>query len=152
MRTSCSGAKILKTCLGAYRSLFKSGKSNAARNFSIQNGAYVARSQNHSKSVKSFRLKTKNREIWESRVRRRFRESRVNRQKPGNLECGCLRRPYAAWLGSAHQRVGPDRVLLQQDCCDSTVATVLLQQYCCNSTVATVLLQQYCCNLSLIHI
>ena len=37
-------------------------------------------------------------------------------------------------------------VLLQQYCCDSTVATVLLQQYCCNSTVATVLLQQYRCN------
>ena len=46
-------------------------------------------------------------------------------------------------------------VLLQQYCCNSTVAIVLLQQYCCNSTVATillqkhvttVLLQQYCCN------
>ena len=37
--------KILKTCMGAYRSLFLIEMSNAARNFSIEDGVYVARSQ-----------------------------------------------------------------------------------------------------------
>ena len=37
--------KILKTCLGAYRGLFLIEKSNAARNFSIEDGVYVAGSQ-----------------------------------------------------------------------------------------------------------
>ena len=37
--------KILKTCLGAYRSLFLIEKSDAARNFSIEDGVYIARSQ-----------------------------------------------------------------------------------------------------------
>ena len=37
--------KILKTCLGAYRSLFLIEMSNAARKFSIEDGVYVARSQ-----------------------------------------------------------------------------------------------------------
>ena len=38
--------KILKTCLGAYRSLVLIEMSNAPRNVSIEDGAYVARSQN----------------------------------------------------------------------------------------------------------
>ena len=38
--------KILKTCLGAYRSLFLIEMSNAARNFSIEDGGNVAGSQN----------------------------------------------------------------------------------------------------------
>ena len=37
--------KILKTWLGAYRSLFLIEKSGAARNFSIEDAADVARSQ-----------------------------------------------------------------------------------------------------------
>ncbi len=37
--------KILKTCLGAYRSLFLVEKSNAARNFSIEDWVHVAGSQ-----------------------------------------------------------------------------------------------------------
>ena len=45
--------KILKTCLRAYRSLFLIEKSNAARNFSIEDGAYDARSQ------KSFKVDEK---------------------------------------------------------------------------------------------
>ena len=38
--------KILKACLGAYRSLFWIEMSNAARNFSIEDGVYVGGSQN----------------------------------------------------------------------------------------------------------
>ena len=49
--------KILKTCLGAYRSLFLIEMSNAARNFSIENGAYVAGSQKSLKVGERFRLK-----------------------------------------------------------------------------------------------
>ena len=53
---------ILKTCLGTYRSLFVMGNSNSRRKFSIKDRVYVAISQNHSKSAKSFRFKT--RESW----------------------------------------------------------------------------------------
>ena len=38
--------KILKTCMGAYRSLLLLEMSNAARNFSIEDGVHVAGSQN----------------------------------------------------------------------------------------------------------
>ena len=38
--------KILKPCLGAYRSLFLIEMSNAAQDFSIEDGIYVAGSQN----------------------------------------------------------------------------------------------------------
>ena len=38
--------KILKTCLGAYRSLFLIEMSNAAEKISIEDGVYVAGSQN----------------------------------------------------------------------------------------------------------
>ena len=48
-------------------------------------------------------------------------------------------------LGDVYKRQVPT-VLLQQYCCNSTVASVLLQQYFWKSTAATVLLQQYCCN------
>ena len=53
---------ILKTCLGTYRSLFLMGNSNSQRKFSIKDRVYVAISQNHSKSAKRFRFKT--RESW----------------------------------------------------------------------------------------
>ena len=45
MQFYCSGAQFFETCLGAYRSLFLIEKSNAARKFSIEDGAYVERSQ-----------------------------------------------------------------------------------------------------------
>ena len=38
--------KILKTCMGAYRSLFLIEMSNAAEKISIEDGVYVAGSQN----------------------------------------------------------------------------------------------------------
>ena len=38
--------KILKTCLGAYRRLFLIEMSNAAEKISIEDGVYVAGSQN----------------------------------------------------------------------------------------------------------
>ena len=50
---------ILKTCLGTYRSLFLIEKSNARRKFSIKGRVYVAISQNHSKSAKDFRFKSR---------------------------------------------------------------------------------------------
>ena len=53
---------ILKTCLGTYRSPFLIENSNSRRKFSIKDGVYVAISQNHSKSAKRFRFKT--RESW----------------------------------------------------------------------------------------
>ena len=53
---------ILKTCLGTYRSLFLIGNSSSRRKFSIKDRVYVAISQNHSKSAKRFRFKT--RESW----------------------------------------------------------------------------------------
>ena len=53
---------ILKTCLGTYRSPFLIGNSSSRRKFSIKDRVYVAISQNHSKSAKRFRFKT--RESW----------------------------------------------------------------------------------------
>ena len=60
-------------------------------------------------------------------------------------------RQYCTVLYSTVQYVQYCTVLMQQYCCNSTVATVLLQQYCCNSTVATVLSQQYGCNSTVEH-
>ena len=63
---------------------------------------------------------------------------RTRSQKP---EAGS-RRPEAGLDQKPDQtgsRTGLETVLLQQYCCNSTVATVLLQQYCCNSIVATIL-------------
>ena len=50
---------ILKTRLGTYRSLFLMGNSNSRRKFSIKDRVYVAISQNHSKSGKKIRFKTR---------------------------------------------------------------------------------------------
>ena len=46
--------KILKTCLGAYRSLFLIEMSNAAEKISIEDGVYVARSQKSLKVGEKF--------------------------------------------------------------------------------------------------
>ena len=50
---------ILKTCLGTYRSLFLIGNSSSRRKFSIKDRVKVAISQNHSKSGKKIRFKTR---------------------------------------------------------------------------------------------
>ena len=50
---------ILKTRLGTYRGLFLMENSNSRRKFNIKDRVYVAISQNHSKSAKSFRFKTR---------------------------------------------------------------------------------------------
>ena len=52
--------KILKTCLGAYRSLFLIEMANAAEKISIEDGVYATRSQNSSRSLRTFQKKMEN--------------------------------------------------------------------------------------------